>query len=316
MKKTATIFLLLFGFFAPLFSQTDAVPPTIVCKQTMLEVNIMPTGMIWLWAEDYLYDTLYDNVSTNLEMGLRKTCMGVGFPEESSNIVFYYPDFYDLEVWARDEAGNTASCTTKIRVTDYDVCVLPPLFSVTLKTETGEGIKHANIEFKGYDCRSDSCTSQSGYDGFHNPGQYQITQCGPQPGGSFTLHPQRNDAPLNGVTTYDLVLITKHILGIEPLNSPFKLIAADANLDGQITTADVVLLRKLILGIIPKFPHEKSWRFVKKDHIFLNYQDPQHPAFPERIWVPFVDEPPWYSNTFNFIGVKIGDVNGTAVPGD
>ncbi|MFQ5445455.1 MAG: hypothetical protein ACE5FF_00840 [Saprospiraceae bacterium] len=32
-----------------------------------------------------------------------------------------------------------------------------------------------------------------------------------------------------GVTTYDLVLITKHILGVQPLGSPYKIIAADAN---------------------------------------------------------------------------------------
>jgi hypothetical protein len=31
---------------------------------------------------------------------------------------------------------------------------------------------------------------------------------------TFTIAPEKDDNPLNGVTTYDLVLISKHILGI------------------------------------------------------------------------------------------------------
>jgi hypothetical protein len=46
-----------------------------------------------------------------------------------------------------------------------------------------------------------------------------------------------------------LVLINKHILGLEPLSSPYKMIAADANNSRSITTFDIVEMRKLILGI-------------------------------------------------------------------
>lgn len=89
MKNTAITFLLLLGYFTPLPAQTDTIPPTIVCKQNLIETNLIPPfGMISLWAESYMYDTLYDNASTNLEIGLRKVCMGTGFPEESSSITF------------------------------------------------------------------------------------------------------------------------------------------------------------------------------------------------------------------------------------
>ncbi|MBK8425644.1 MAG: T9SS type A sorting domain-containing protein [Lewinellaceae bacterium] len=36
-------------------------------------------------------------------------------------------------------------------------------------------------------------------------------------GANVTITPTKDDNPLNGVSTYDLVLITKHILGLEPL---------------------------------------------------------------------------------------------------
>jgi hypothetical protein len=76
--------------------------------------------------------------------------------------------------------------------------------------------------------------------------------------------PTKDDNPLNGVSTYDLVLISKHILGLEPLGTPYKMIAADANKSGSITTFDIVELRKLILGIYTDLPNNTSWRFIDR----------------------------------------------------
>lgn len=56
------------------------------------------------------------------------------------------------------------------------------------------------------------------------------------------LRREDND-PLNGVSTYDLSLITKHILGLAPFSSPYKLIAADVNNSRSVTTLDVIQLR-------------------------------------------------------------------------
>ena len=38
-------------------------------------------------------------------------------------------------------------------------------------------------------------------------------------GANYTVTPEKDVDPLNGVTTYDLVLMSKHILGIEPPTS-------------------------------------------------------------------------------------------------
>ena len=62
----------------------------------------------------------------------------------------------------------------------------------------------------------------------------------------YRIVPYKNDDPLNGVSTFDLVLINKHILGVELLNSPYKMIAADANKSNYISTFDIVELRKLL----------------------------------------------------------------------
>jgi len=127
----------------------------------------------------------------------------------------------------------------------------------------------------------------------------------------YTLEPYRNDNPLNGVTTYDLVLISKHILDIEPFDSPLKMIAADANRSGSITTFDMVQLRKLILGIDTAFSNNTSWRFVPANHQFDNPLNPFQTPFPETLSVQVLTDP---LANLDFTGIKIGDVNNTAVP--
>ena len=128
---------------------------------------------------------------------------------------------------------------------------------------------------------------------------------------SYTLTPYRNDFPLNGVSTYDLVLITKHILGLEALPSPYKIIAADANKSQSVTTFDVVVLRKLILGIDTAFLNNTSWRFIPGDFVFPDPANPLLSAFPETLSVPLQASP---VSGLDFTGLKVGDVNDSAIP--
>ena len=127
--------------------------------------------------------------------------------------------------------------------------------------------------------------------------------------GSYTLTPVRDDNPLNGVTTLDLALISKHILNLVPLNSPYKMIAADANKSGTITTLDIVALRRLILGIDEELANNNSWRFIDRAYTFPNPTNPFTQPFPETKTVAEVQASQLNEN---FVGVKIGDVNGTA----
>jgi hypothetical protein len=114
---------------------------------------------------------------------------------------------------------------------------------------------------------------------------------------------------LNGVTTYDLVLISKHILGLVPFNSAYKMIAADANRSGSITTLDIVELRKLILGTYEELPNNTAWRFVDQSFVFPNPFNPFSTAFPENKTRGSVQGSQMAED---FVSVKIGDVNGTA----
>lgn len=81
--------------------------------------------------------------------------------------------------------------------------------------------------------------------------------------GLLSILPETDHAdPLAGVTVVDIMRISEHILGIEPLENSFALLAADANNSGSVTTTDQVELRKIILGIYTELPNNSNWRFI------------------------------------------------------
>ena len=78
----------------------------------------------------------------------------------------------------------------------------------------------------------------------------------------YEIKPEKNTGHLDGITTLDLVIMQRHILGLKTLDSPYKLIAADINNSKSVTAADLVELRKVVLGVESEFKYNTSWRFV------------------------------------------------------
>ncbi|HKK77733.1 MAG TPA: T9SS type A sorting domain-containing protein, partial [Saprospiraceae bacterium] len=121
--------------------------------------------------------------------------------------------------------------------------------------------------------------------------------------------PQKDDDHQNGVSTFDLVLISKHILGVQPLNSPYQQIAADINKSGTVTTLDLIQLRKLILNIDSEFSNNTSWRFVDGDYTFSDPDNPLAESFPEVKNFNNLEG----EEVADFMAIKVGDVNGSAI---
>ena len=138
-------------------------------------------------------------------------------------------------------------------------------------------------------------------------GDYNLTV---RKGGNYTITPHKDDDPINGVSTFDILLMSKHILNIQRFDSPYQYIAADVNKSGTVTVYDMLILRRLILGITKRFPNNTSWRFVELSHQFES--DPNLAIanpFPEHITINNLDLD---NANYDFMGVKIGDVNGSA----
>ncbi|NNE29002.1 MAG: hypothetical protein HKN16_05175, partial [Saprospiraceae bacterium] len=131
----------------------------------------------------------------------------------------------------------------------------------------------------------------------------------PDVGMGYSFIPKYNERVREGLTTLDLVLISRHLVGLQPITDPHYLIAADVNYSGEINAFDLITLQKVLLWIEPEFPDGDAWRFVKKEYVWPLSNDPFSNPFPEMI---MIDETSDYMH-LDFTAIKVGDVNGSFV---
>ena len=273
----------------------DCKKPTPYCKNGLIvELMVVDPAMVEVWASD-LDANSFDNCPGSLIFSFSANTNDL-------SIVFDCDDVgsQQVDIWVTDAAGNQDFCTTAINIqANMNQCddSLSVHVGGAIHTEEIEGVQDVNVQLSGFGLMS----VMTDVDGSFS---FPVSL-----GGDYTVAPSKDDDHLNGVTTYDLVLVTKHILGVTLLDSPYKLIAADANKSNTVTTFDLVQIRKLILYINDQYPSNTSWRFVDKDYVFPNTLNPWQDIFPEvanfnNVNLDILDA--------DFVAVKIGDVNGSA----
>lgn len=278
------------------FQVLDLVPPTLLCKQNPVVVELMPNGQVTVWAND-LVESASDNCGSNLSLSY------------SPNSVVGSQDFFccqdeglqTLVVWTEDAYGNQSWCEAEVIIqASMSSCDCNPTIQGTVEMEVG-------LPIPDVDTDGDLSTNADVTDQL---GAYTISVA--PIGTDVEVAPFRNDDPLNGVTTFDMVVIRKHILGVDTLDSPYKIIAADVNGSGAVTTADLVEIRKLVLQVTTELPNDMpSWRFVDASFVFPNPLNPFQTPFPQSILLNNVVQGVF---DLDFIGIKLGDVNGSATP--
>lgn len=207
-----------------------------------------------------------------------------------------------------DGCGNESSCLVNFRIDDPDGTCTPTEVTIggKIKNEAGVGISDVAVQLDG---THTSLPAFSLFDLTDSQGAFDFSV---PTSSSYSVTPFRNSDPLNGVSTFDLLLINKHVLGLDPLSSPYKIIAADANKSNTVTTFDIVEFRKLILGLYQTLPANTAWRFLPVGHAFVDPANPFLNGFPELQTINNLQQ----NNLpmHDFIGLKVGDVNGNAVP--
>jgi len=169
------------------------------------------------------------------------------------------------------------------------------------RTETGQGIENVEVSLTGPGVSLQQFTDDNGNFSFS----------GVPTGQSYELCLSLNINPLNGVTTFDGVVLSKHILDIELLNSPYKIIAAETGTENNPPDVlDLYRMRQTILGVYTEFP-ATSWKFVRADFAFPDPAQPFSYPFPLGCKTMTLN-----GNATNqdFIGIKTADLNGSAVP--
>jgi hypothetical protein len=200
-------------------------------------------------------------------------------------------------VYVQDSALNTDYCITTVTVQDnLKLCDESESIIGLITTEDNNVVSGVEVSLNA------ASNLVTGVDGGYFFSGLAL-------GGDYSIAPKKDAGYLNGVSTFDLVLISRHILGVTPLNSPYKLIAADVNNSGSITTLDLIQLRKLILSVDTKLANNTSWRFVPANYTFPVPSNPWSAAFPEVLNINNLTG----SVNGDFVAIKVGDVNNSAV---
>jgi len=203
---------------------------------------------------------------------------------------------------ATDGCGNSTTVTTVIWINAANPTTATVAGLIT--NEAAESIGQVSVTAEGSGGAGMMGNMMTEVEGVFN---FDLPQ-----GNNYAIEPQRNDEVRNGISTFDLILMGQHLLNVELLDSPYKLIAADVNNSGSITSLDLIALRRLILHLDDEFPSNTSWRFVEADYVFGQPTNPFASTFPEMISINGLNG----NQQADFIGIKIGDLNGTAVPNE
>ncbi len=301
------------------FTVQDKKAPTPYCINLSTALMQDPDGdgpaeaMVELWAIDFDAGS-FDNCTTY--ESLRYT-FGPVAPENdpdynadsrSSAMVFTCADLNGTNsavltrnVYVWDECGNYDFCTVNLRVIgtcDGDDTGTGSIAG-TVMTEFGETVENVSVD--NYDMMYQASIDDMTNDG----GKYAFSDN--LFGNDFVVSADKDDDYLNGVSTLDLVIMQKHILGVQSLDSPYKMIAADINKDGSITAIDLIELRKLILGIYDELPNNSSWRFADASKT-IDIANPWN--FDETIDIAALRADMMEED---FVGIKVGDVNQSVV---
>ncbi len=288
-----------FGIFT-----SDEEPPTPYCNS---EVVTTPnaSGIAEIWVDDFSLGA-DDNCDPQIDDYFLNE-----FNEQTQVLTFDCSDIPNgvselvpVTVYFEDDSGNVNTCEVRVFIQDpQDICPDGPGSRIAgrISTEDNAMVENAMVELmRGeFDMADFQMTANDGVYHFSNVAHES----------NYSIAPYMIDSYLNGVSTIDLVQIQRHILGLERFTSPYKIIAADSDNNGRINGTDLVELRKLILGVTTELPFgQQAWRLPIESQSFA---DPASPfPYKETINVEDHNAP---SDNQNFIAVKIGDVNGSAL---
>lgn len=285
----------------------DKTPPSALCLAG-LSASIDSDKMAHVTAQGFNAGST-DNCTAKdkIKHFIRKAVQSPAGPPSTTELTFTCAEvgMQLIEFWAVDEAGNADYCVTFIAIQDNRNLCAPPAPTLgaiagEIYTEKGKRVEDVMVKIDNVN----SFQMHTTYDG-------SFTFANVPLGNNYKVIAQKNSDPLNGVSTFDLVLIAKHILGVEPLDSPYKIIAADVDKSGTISVRDLILLRKMILGVLPDMPDgNASWRFIDARYEFPDPANPFVAVFPESYLVKGFNKDERF---INFVAVKIGDVNYSAI---
>jgi hypothetical protein len=311
------------------FTVADCVPPAAACIDGLaVPLMLLPPETDFdgdgefdlagaaVWASDFIVSSS-DCSDDTIAYSINRLGEPADFNQEALYFTCADTGTIVVEIYTWDSAFNPYAvqpdgsiggrnysvCQVSVVVQDPNGHCVPPAFGPMMAgliaREDMVGVENVMVSLSGQ-LSMQMLTAADG--------TYEFVDL--ETGYDYTLAPYLNDDHNNGVTTLDLIRLQQHLLGIQLLDSPYKMIAADVNKSGQITTLDMIEIQQIILGVKEEFSNNTSWRFVAASYVFPVPSNPWFAVFPEVI---NVNNLLFSTIANNFVAIKVGDVNNSAV---
>ncbi len=296
------------------FLVEDCRTPTPYCIAELVITMDQGSGQTGIWASDFDQGSVDDCGNCSNYSGGDLIFAFNEDATENESIIYtcdeHFPNgestYIDtLDMWVIDGNGNGDFCTVVLIVQNNNACEGTggnSRVEGTIMSELNETVDLSMVTLTSTDPISEFPVQVvTGADG-----EFDFTNV--PSGHSFVIDADKDSDIKNGVSTIDIVRIQRHIMGITNLDSPYKLIAADANNSSTISAGDIATIRRVILGVITEFPNgQDSWRVIDANQTFSNNNAPF--PFSEVI---NIDNLSGNMSGQDFMAIKIGDVDNSA----
>ena len=282
----------------------DCKKPTPYCVSNITTVIMPSSGQLTIKANSFDLNS-YDNCTpanqlkfsfSELTTDTLRTLTCADIPDGKEVML-------DINMWVTDLLGNNEYCVVHLTLLDngnacQDVGGFTDLSGLVWQAGTGAAVNKVNIEVLNteLDLVHQTLTNDLG--------KYNIEDV--ESGKSYKIIPTKNDSITEGLSTLDVILIQRHILGVTKFTDPIKIIASDMDGNRKVSVSDLVVLRKIILGASQSMPGNRDcYTFVDDKHLFTNPTNPF--GYPDYIQLNDISGDK--ISGLDFISVKMGDVN-------
>ena len=289
-----------------IFDVQDCKKPTPYCESGVVTVIMPSTGTITLWASDFDAGS-FDNCTdtTDLTFSFSADRNETSREYDCGDIANGVVDTIEVTIYVWDDEGNSDFCVTSLILQDnqdvcQDVANANSMIAGLVSNLSADKMKNVEVVLESPSMSTTKAFMTDANGKFAFPGMSMYE--------NYVVKPGYNKDHLNGISTLDLVMIQRHLLGYQEFTSPYKYIAADVNNSQSVSAGDISELRKLILGLYSELPRNASWRFVDEAYLFPDEKDPF--PFNEEIRI---DDLRGDEMDNNFMAIKVGDVSGDAI---
>lgn len=291
------------------FMVVDKKAPTPYCID--ISTALMESGMVELWACDFDLGS-FDNCTEEGELRFTFTeTRPQNDPNYNSDLncssrIFDCDDLENspvsIQMYVWDEKDNYDFCEVLLTLVDNQGgCDDGGGLKISGSISSPENLMVEDVMVNLYapsiEMSKTDMSNESGvYNFVNNPEEHD-----------YQLKPSKEGDYLDGVSTLDLVMMQRHILGLASFDNAYDVIASDINNDEKLSASDLLELRKLILGVTTEFANNESYRIISAAQTFAEINNPW-PLNEDIVIDPLqhdmIDQ--------NFTAIKIGDVNGNA----